>query len=182
MLATWNVVTPSFTCLNIRFFDRRSLWPSLKFCSVLGIHSRYQLFLSRSLVILITAEENLRKDAGDWGCTLWDLLPLELGKKMDGMFSSSSLASSTSSIPWVSTPSLPLPTTHEYKGLSNKKYRGTCAIIHNSQHAFFLYFLQLYCHNGISPMEICVAFPRGKPAVTVTLPNLRCTLGVLVFP
>ena len=35
---------------------------------------------------------------------------------------------------------------------------------------------------GFLPWEIWVAFPRGKPAATVTLPNLQCVLGVLVFP
>ena len=37
------------------------------------------------------------------------------------------------------------------------------------------YFLQLYCPNGISPMGI-------SDSPTVTLPNLQCTLGALVFP
>ena len=35
---------------------------------------------------------------------------------------------------------------------------------------------------GFLPWEIWVAFPRGKPAATVALPNLQCVLGVLVFP
>ena len=31
---------------------------------------------------------------------------------------------------------------------------------------------------GFLPWEIRVASPRGKPAATVALPNLRCMLGV----
>ena len=39
-------------------------------------------------------------------------------------------------------------------------------------------FLQLFCTNGISPMG-----NSGKASCDrVALPNLRCMLGVLVFP
>ena len=47
---------------------------------------------------------------------------------------------------------------------------------------FLLYFLQLYCPNGIFTMGNLGCLPWGKPAATVALPNLRCMLGVLVFP
>ena len=42
--------------------------------------------------------------------------------------------------------------------------------------------VQLYCPNGISPMGNLGCLPQGKPAATVTLPNLWCMLEVLVFP
>ena len=51
---------------------------------------------------------------------------------------------------------------------------------------FTLFFLntllQLYFPNGISPMGNSDCLPQVKPAATVTLPNLWCMLGVLVFP
>ena len=47
---------------------------------------------------------------------------------------------------------------------------------------FFPNFLQLYCPNGISSMGNLGCCPQGKPAVTVTLPNLLCMLGIFVPP
>ena len=55
----------------------------------------------------------------------------------------------------------------------------------HKSYSYLLLVLQLYCPNGISPMgrwEIHTASTQGKPAATVTLSNLGCMLGVLVFP
>ena len=53
----------------------------------------------------------------------------------------------------------------------------------SSSSLLFLYFLQLSCPNGISPMGNSGCLPQEKLAATeVTLPNLWCMLGVLVFP
>ena len=46
---------------------------------------------------------------------------------------------------------------------------------------WLLFILQLQSPIGISPMGNIGCFLWGKPAATVTLPNLHCTLGVLVF-
>ena len=50
------------------------------------------------------------------------------------------------------------------------------------RYTWLVYFLQLYSSHGISPMGNSGRLPWGKPAVTVTLPNLRWMLGILVFP
>ena len=54
------------------------------------------------------------------------------------------------------------------------------ARVHHS--CFYIYFLQLCCLNGITFVENMGCLPQRKPAATVTLPNLQCILGVLVFP
>ena len=44
-------------------------------------------------------------------------------------------------------------------------------------------YSQLYCSSRISLMENPGCFPPGKASCDrVALPNLRCMLGVLVFP
>ena len=47
----------------------------------------------------------------------------------------------------------------------------------------FFTFLQLYCPNGISLMAKFGLLSLGKASCDrVALPNIRCMLGVLVFP
>ena len=55
----------------------------------------------------------------------------------------------------------------------------------SSQNTYFFSssFLQLFCPNGISPIGNWGCLPRGKASCDrVALLNLRCMLGVLVFP
>ena len=60
-----------------------------------------------------------------------------------------------------------LHTYHHHKGNDNK-------------HSLFFFFLQLCCPTGISRVESLGRSPpppsQGKPAATVTLPNLQCML------
>ena len=58
----------------------------------------------------------------------------------------------------------------------------TVFTLETSQSSSVWFCLQLYCLIGISPTGNSCRFPQGKPAVTVTLPNLQCILGDLAFP
>ena len=46
---------------------------------------------------------------------------------------------------------------------------------------FLNFFFQLYGPSEVSSMGNLGCLPWGKPAATVALSNLSCTLGVLVF-